>query len=85
MGKAVAVDAIVYIPRNDDNDVVPGHTYELSYFDGGVQKSAGVQVATSGTLVFEGVPSDALYILHHLDGGTEERIFTYEDGKINWY
>ena len=85
MGRPVAVDRIAYIPRNDDNDVVPGHTYELSYFDGGVQKSAGVQTATSGTLVFENVPSGALYILHHLDGGTEERIFTYEDGKINWY
>lgn len=85
MGKEVDIDKIVYIPRNDDNDVVPGHTYELSYFEDGVQKSAGIQKANSGTLVFENVPSGTLYILHHLEGGTEERIFTYENGKINWY
>ena len=61
------------------------NTFNISTTAGFIIASAGVQVATSGTLVFEGVPSDALYILHHLDGGTEERIFTYEDGKINWY
>ncbi len=85
MGKPIAIDGIAYKPRNDDNDVTAGHTYELCYFEDGRQRSAGVQRAVSGAITFRGVPSGALYVLHDLDKGTEERIFTYVDGKVNWY
>ena len=85
MGKPVSVDKIAYKPRNDDNDVTAGHTYELCYFENGRQRSAGVQRATGGSLTFSGVPSGALYVLHDLDKGTEERIFTYGDGEVKWY
>ncbi len=85
MGKPVSVDKIAYKPRNDDNDVTAGHTYELCYFENGRQRSAGVQRATGGSLTFSGVPSGALYVLHDLDKGTEERIFTYENGEVRWY
>ena len=85
MGKPVSVDKIAYKPRNDDNDVTAGHTYELCYFENGRQRSAGVQRAAGGSVTFRGVPSGALYVLHDLDKGTEERIFTYVDGEVRWY
>ena len=85
MGKPVSVDKIAYKSRNDDNDVTAGHTCELCYFENGRQRSAGVQRAAGGSVTFRGVPSGALYVLHDLDKGMEERIFTYVDGKVNWY
>ncbi len=85
MGKPVRVDRIAYLPRNDDNDVVAGQQYELSYFENGRQRSAGIQRATNSSLTFENVPSSTLYILHNLGKGREERIFTYENNKIHWY
>ena len=85
MGKPESVGKISYKPRNDDNDVTAGHTYELCYFENGRQRSAGVQRAAGGSVTFRGVPSGALYVLHDLDKGTEERIFTYVDGEVRWY
>lgn len=84
-GKAVSVDNIVYLPRNDDNNVVPGHLYELDYYDGTQTVSLGVKKSCGYEITFEGVPTNALYILHDLSKGSEERIFTYENGKVKWY
>jgi hypothetical protein len=85
MGKAVQVDMIHYLPRNDDNNVVPGHTYELCYYENGREKSTGLTVSKGYELIFQGVPTNALYILHDRTKGTEERIFTYNNGTIKWY
>lgn len=85
MGRPVVVDKIVYKPRNDDNDIVKGHQYELMYFVDGVEQSVGITIANSGELVFKNVPKNALYILHDHNGGTEERVFTYNNNKITWY
>ncbi len=85
MGKPMPVGKIAYKPRNDDNDVTAGHTYELCCFENGRQRSAGVQRAAGASVTFRGVPSGALYVLHDLDKGTEERIFTYVDGEVKWY
>ena len=85
LGTPVNINEISYLSRNDDNDVVPGQMYELSYFENGKQRSAGVKKATSSELVFDNVPTGTIYILHNLQKGTEERIFTYENGIIHWY
>jgi hypothetical protein len=85
MGKPVSVDKIKFIPRGDDNNVVIGHTYGLEYYDRYHVKSLGMQVAMDYNVTFRNVPSSALYILHDLTKGHEERIFTYDHGKINWY
>ena len=85
MGKPVKVDKIVYLPRNDDNDIVSGHSYELCYFENGRQKSVGVQKAQGNTVTFTNVPSETIYILHDLEKGTEERIFSYDNNHIEWY
>lgn len=85
MGHPVEIDKIAYLPRNDANDIVIGHTYQLCYFENGKQKIADTQIAKNGTLVFKDIPSETIYILHDLNEGQEERIFTYNNNKINWY
>lgn len=84
-GIPVNINEIRWISRNDDNDIVPGQTYELNYFENGYEKTAGIKKAVSSSITFTNVPTGTLYILHNLDKGTEERIFTYDKGKIVWY
>ena len=83
MGKPVEIDKIAYLPRNDANDIIIGHTYQLCYFENGKEKIADTQIAKNGTLVFKNVPSETIYILHDINEGKEERIFTYKDNQIN--
>ncbi|MBR6286770.1 MAG: transglutaminase domain-containing protein [Bacteroidaceae bacterium] len=84
-GHPVSVTKIKYMPRNDDNYVTPGHRYRLDYYDADGTKTIENIVATSDRLTFKNVPSNALYILHDLTAGKEERIFMIEDGRIRWY
>ena len=83
-GSPVFINKIAFLPRNDDNDIEIGHTYELAYYDDGHEVSAGIQTATSDWLTFDSIPSGTIYVLHDLSGGREERIFTYNN-KIKWY
>jgi len=84
-GNERIITRIRYCPRSDTNFILVGDTYELFYWDNERWNSAGRQVATSGMVVFEGVPSGSLYWLRNLTRGKEERIFTYEDGKQVWW
>lgn len=84
-GSPVAVAKIRYLPRNDDNHVTAGHRYRLDYYDKDGAHPVGEQVATTDSVMFTGVPSNALYILHDLTKGREERIFTLENGEIRWW
>jgi hypothetical protein len=43
------------------------------------------QTAASFELIFDDVPSGALYLLHNHTKGVEERIFTYENGQQVWW
>jgi len=83
-GKPVEIQKIKFLARNDDNNVIPGSDYELLYWDN-EWKSFAKKTATSDSLVFENVPSNALYLLHYYGEGVEERIFTYENDKQIWY
>jgi len=85
MGKPVCIDQITYLPRNDDNNVSPGQIYQLDYYDNGKNKPIGTVTATSYSVTFRDVPTNALYILHDLTRGQEERIFTYDNGETIWY
>lgn len=85
MGKPVSVDEIRFMPRNDDNHVEKGHIYSLCYFEDGKEKTVATMTATTDALTFKNVPVGALYVLHDFTAGTEERIFTYENNRINWY
>lgn len=85
MGEPVAVDEIRFLPRNDGNHVESGHIYQLCYFDKGKQVAVGTVTATDSRVVFRNVPSGTLYILHDLTAGSEERVFSCENGEIEWY
>lgn len=84
-GKEVKLSMIKYLPRNDDNYVTPGHKYRLDYYDREGPQPLLTVIANSSFVTFKNVPSGALLILHDLTGGTEERIFEYEDGNIIWH
>ena len=84
-GLPVTIEKIRFLPRNDDNDVISGRCYELGYYADGREKSAGRQIAKDGKVSFSKIPSGTLYVLHDLEKGTEERIFTYKNNQIKWY
>ena len=66
------------------NMIKQGDEYELFYYDM-AWKSLGKKIATTDSLVFENVPSNALLWLRNHTGGMEERPFTYENGKQVWW
>jgi hypothetical protein len=83
-GKPEKVVRIDFSPRGDGNGIIPGHSYELFYFNGG-WKSLGTQVAKVAVLRYSKVPHGALLWLKCNTEGKEERIFTYENGKQIWW
>lgn len=81
-GRQVPVSSLVYIPRNDDNYVRAGDTYELFYQDGtNGWVSLGKRTAASCWLTYDNVPENALLWLRNLTRGKEERAFYYENGR----
>jgi hypothetical protein len=83
--RPVPVTKIRYLPRNDDNVIVPGQLYELFYWNRGDWVSLGRQTAVEYTLYYNNAPLNALFLLRNLTKGKEERIFTYENGQQIWY
>lgn len=83
-GKPVHLGKIIYIPRNDDNNVTPGDQYELLYWEE-KWRSLGKKRCDSETIVFHNAPDHALFWLRNLTKGKEERIFTYERGEQVWW
>lgn len=75
--------SLSYCMRHDMNMIVEGNRYELFYYEDGWQ-SLGQQTATCDSLVYE-APAGALYWLHNLTEGREERIFSYEEGRQVWW
>ena len=78
------ITSIEFFPKNDGNFILPGHEYELLYFDD-KWESIGKQVADNYTIRFENVPTNSLLLLKDLSGGHEERPFEYKDGKQIWW
>lgn len=84
-GKPMTLDRFVFIPRNDDNFIRPGDTYELFYHggkDGWV--SLGRQTAKELSLTYA-VPRGALLHLRCLTRGEEEQTFAMKDGHQEFY
>ncbi len=73
------------LSRTDDNGIVPGELYELVYFGKDGWRTVSVQEAENDYIEFDSVPSGALYWLRNLTKGTEERIFTYKNGKVKYW
>lgn len=84
LGEPHRITSIAYLPWNDDNFVLPGHDYELFYYDGG-WVSLGKQKAEYFSLVYKNVPINALLCLQDYTRGKEVRPFTYVDGKQVWW
>lgn len=81
-GTEVLINKILCIPRNDDNFIRPGDTYELFYW--GKDKkwiSLGKQKATGVMLQYRNVPKDALLFLHDETRGREEEVFFLKNGE----
>ena len=83
-GESMPVNRIIYLPRNDDNNISVGDSYELIYWDATGYHSLGKKVASTNRLIYDDVPGNALFTLRNLTKGKEERIFTYENGKQVW-
>lgn len=79
------VARIMYLPRNDGNNVEIGDNYQLLMYDNGKWVSLGWKKAKETMLVFKNIPSNGLYLLKDKTKGKEERIFTYENGKQVWW
>lgn len=79
-----SVEKLTYLARNDGNAIQIGDRYELFFWD---QEwiSLGQVKADTTFLRYSNVPTNALFWLHNLDRGREERIFTYENSKQVWW
>lgn len=79
-GKPIEVKSLVYIPRNDDNFVRTGDTYELFFQDGrNGWVSLGKQKSSTYILEYNNIPENALLWLRNHTRGKEERPFYYQD------
>lgn len=83
-GNRQRVSKIRFCPRNDTNCIIPGNDYELFYWNN-QWISLGKQKADKDFLLYNNAPPGALFWLKCLNGGREERIFTYENGKQIWW
>lgn len=79
------ITKIQFAPRSDTNFIVVGDNYELFTWENNEWVSCGEKTADRSELTFQKVPQNSLYLLRNLSGGTEERIFTYENGKQVWW
>ena len=84
LGRQAQISSIGFCPRNDDNEISPGDTYELFYWDG-EWKSLGEKKAFTYELEYHNVPKNALLWLRNKSKGKEERPFTYENNTQIWW
>lgn len=80
-----SIGRIDYFPWNDGNFVVPGHDYELAYWNRDRWKAIARRHSDGYSLTFNNIPRGALLILHDLTEGKEERPFTLNNGKQIWW
>jgi hypothetical protein len=80
MMKPVWVERVRIAPRNAHNGIVPGHRYQLLYWND-AWIPLGMQTATGNYVKFENVPSNTIYWLRNLDHGREEQPFFYTNNR----
>lgn len=86
LGVAQQLTQIELVPRSNTNGIIPKNNYELFYWSGNDGwLSLGKQTAIDWHLNYQQVPNGALLWLKCDDGGKEERIFTYKEGKQIWW
>jgi hypothetical protein len=82
--KKALITRVKYMPYSDDNGVRSGDTYELFYWNEG-WNSLGTSIAEAGKVQFNNAPKGALLLLKNADGGVQQRIFRYKDGKQEFW
>ena len=87
LGAERVLDHISYIRRGDGNDIFPGETYELYYWDKGQMVLFDMWEADDISHPVKGIPADRLYYIKCSSKGTQQRIFEYdrEKAKIIWH
>ncbi len=85
LGEPKDINKLILFPKNDGNHIVAGKTYELRCFINGEWRICSKQKSKGYELTFKDVPSNGVYWLHCVDGGNEEQVFTYENGKQIWW
>lgn len=80
LGYPVTIEKIIYVPRNRDNYIRKGDTYELFWFGNARWNSLGKQKAKSDSLIYI-TPAGALLYLRNHSRGKDERIFEYDTKK----
>lgn len=87
MGKGVSVASVRIVPRSDDNDIHPGDTYELRYWnDNNTWTSCGIKEADSNVLHYDSIPQGALMWIIDYTRGMDERAFLIdEEGNVEWW
>lgn len=83
-GGPVKIDRVVYLRRGDGNDIVPGHEYELLYNQGRQWHLHSRVTANDFRIEFNDVPSGLLLMVREVGGGTQNRVFVYHDGEVQW-
>ena len=81
---ASKVTTIRFCPRTDTNFIMEGNDYSLHYWDNG-WKLFSMSIADNYWLKFEDVPQGTIYWLTCLNGGKEERPFSYVNGMQIWW
>lgn len=79
------ITRIKFIPRGDENGIIHGERYELFYWDKQWISLGFKTGELSNKIKFKNVSENSLLLVKSLDGGKENRIFTYKQGKqIFW-
>lgn len=85
-GKPVRVSRVLIIPRTDENDIYPGHDYELKWWNGEYWVTLDRKVSVSNTVHFDSIPHGALLWLTDHTRGIDERAFLINDSsEIEWW
>ena len=79
-GRPTAIGQLVYVPRNRDNFIRKGDSYELFYASERGWESLGRQIPESDSLVYEVPCGTLLYIRNHTRG-VDDRIFEMVDRR----
>ena len=83
--KPQKISFVRIVPRSDDNDICPGDTYELLYYNGNQWISMGKQTPKTNVLHYDNVPSNTLYWVKDHTRGWDERPFLLREGdKVEW-
>ena len=85
-GKPTKVSMIHYSPRSDGNMIEPGDEYELKYWKNGAWNSLGSKFASSVSIEFNDIPTNALYILLNKTKGNSIRVFLLnKNNQQEWW